>query len=208
MHCWINQAETTSNDIKRAHQLQPIRRVWCLWSQSFRAIKSGTILELHAGDNVLSTAKDVFYHLDVYFSSQLLSVLLFTLDKRPSGTTRHFLSPILPLISLGHLLIKPVSSWRQPVQGVATACPRPERLNIMLHSYKPFKTKLGNSGLYYSSHNCCVVCQENKNLEQRAVLGDRGYSQLSVTFKKNVTEKTLEVDKPTEGLALHGQIKN
>lgn len=78
----------------------------------------------------------------------------------------------------------------------------------MLHSYKPFKTKLGNSGLYYSSHNCCVVCQKNKNLEQRAVLGDRGYSQLSVTFKKNVTEKTLEVDKPTEGLALHGQIKN
>lgn len=40
------------------------------------------------------------------------------------------------------------------------------------------------------------------------MLGDRGPSQLSVTFKKNVTEKTLEVDKPIEGLALHGQIKN
>lgn len=119
----------------------------------FQSHKSCTILELHAGDNVLSTAKDVFYHLDVCFSSQLLSVLLCTLDKRPSGTTRHFFfffllllfflffkSPIPPLISLGHLLIKPVSSWRQPVQGVATACPRPERLNIMLHSYKPFKT--------------------------------------------------------------------
>lgn len=40
------------------------------------------------------------------------------------------------------------------------------------------------------------------------MLGERGYSQLSVTFKKNVTEKTLQVDKPTEVLALHGQIKN
>ena len=28
-------------------------------------------------------SQGVFYHLDIYFSSQLLSILLFTLDKRP-----------------------------------------------------------------------------------------------------------------------------
>ena len=36
---------------------------------------------------------------------------------------------------------------------------------------------------------------------------ERGYSQLSMTFEKNFTEKTLEVDKPTEVLALHGSVQ-
>lgn len=35
----------------------------------FQSHQSGTILELHAGDNVLSTVKDVFYHLDASYSA-------------------------------------------------------------------------------------------------------------------------------------------
>ena len=153
MRCWINQAETTSDDIKRAHQLQTIRRIWCLWSQSFRAIRvapswsSMLVTMCWVQPRMYSTIwtstsaancwaycyapwiRGLVELLDISFFFFLL--LLFFL---------FFKSPIPPLISLGHLLIKPVSSWRQPVQGVATACPRPERLNIMLHSYKPFKT--------------------------------------------------------------------
>lgn len=80
----------------------------------FQSHQSCTILELHAGDNVLSTAKDVFYHLDVYFSSQLLSVLLFTLDKRPSGTTRHFFFFFLLLFFLFFLITHSISDFFGP----------------------------------------------------------------------------------------------
>lgn len=108
----------------------------------FQSHQSCTIQELHAGCSVLSTAKDVFYHLDIYFSSQLPSILL-CLDKRPVELLDIIHHPfhLQRLFILGHPLTKPARSWRQPAEGVPTACPRPERLNIMLHSCKPFEAQ-------------------------------------------------------------------
>ncbi|EQB78926.1 hypothetical protein CB1_001609001 [Camelus ferus] len=60
----------------------------------FQSHQSCSVQELYAGCNVLSIAKDVFYHLDIYFSSQLLSILLLTLDKKPGELLDMFHHPL------------------------------------------------------------------------------------------------------------------